>query len=69
MAVPQTYGEWRHCITVECGLKLTSGFIQARLAVWRNPKSEETVRFRQLYGGAHWQAVIGWFEQAERSVA
>jgi len=66
MAVPQNYEQWRHCITVECGLKLTPDFITERLTAWRNPQSEETTRFRQLYGDAHWQAVLGWFEQAQR---
>ncbi len=63
---PQNYDEWVHCITVECGIPLTSDFVSQRLAVWRNEGSEETQRFRKLYGDAHWQAVIGWFERAER---
>jgi len=68
VAVPQTYEQWRHCITVECGLALTPAFIKERLAVWRHDTAEETVRFRQRYGDAHWQAVVAWFEQAEQSV-
>lgn len=66
---PETYEQWHHCITVECGIPLTSEFITQRLAVWRNEVSEETARFRKLYGDAHWRAVLGWFEQAEQQLA
>ena len=41
-----------------------NAFIAERLAVWRNPQSEETLRFRRLYGDQHWKAVTAWFEQA-----
>jgi len=62
--IPRTYAQWRHCITVECGIPLSADFIAQRLAVWRNPGLEETQRFRRLYGDAHWQAVQRWFVQA-----
>jgi len=64
--IPQTYDQWRHCITVECGLDLTADYIAQRLAVWRNVRLEETQRFRRLYGDAHWQSVLGWFERAQK---
>jgi len=67
--IPQNYQEWRRCITEECGLALTADFIGARLAIWRDEKTFETGRFRELYGDAHWQAVIGWFEQAAKEVS
>jgi len=69
MAVPQTFEQWHHCITVDCGLTLTPTFIKERLTVWRDDNADETQRFRRLYGDAHWQAVLGWFEQAQRLVA
>jgi len=65
---PQNYEQWHHCITVECGIPLTPSFVAERIAVWRNEQSEETLRFRRLYGDDYWQAVIGWFEQAERQL-
>jgi len=67
--IPKNYSEWHHCITVECGLALTTDFIRERLAVWRDEKAFETERFRQLYGDAHWQAVMGWFEQAQQEIS
>ena len=66
---PQTYEQWRHCITVECSIPLTMEFVTRRLAVWRDETSAETARFRRLYGDAHWQAVIGWFEHAEHQLS
>ncbi|MEJ5150754.1 hypothetical protein [Comamonas sp. MYb396] len=62
--IPRTYAQWRHCISVECGIPLSADFIAQRLAVWRNPGLEETQRFRRLYGDAHWQAVQHWLVQA-----
>ena len=64
--IPGSFEEWHHCITVECGIPLTAEFVGERLAIWRNPKIEETVRFRSLYGDDHWHAVISWFERAAR---
>ena len=62
---PENYEQWRHCITVACGIPLTRSFVSQRLAVWRDESSEETLRFRRLYGDAYWQSVVSWFERAE----
>jgi len=61
---PETYEQWRHCITMECGIPLTPDFVARRLAVWRDAECEETLRFRRLYGDVHWRSVIEWFEHA-----
>ena len=63
-AVPETFEAWKYCITRECGIPLTAGFIRARLAVLDNPANEETTRFRRLYGEAHWRRVVTWFQRA-----
>jgi hypothetical protein len=69
--IPETYAQWRHCITQECGIALTRAFAEERLAVWSDPDAEETRRFEQLYGAAHRERVRRWFaealEQARRS--
>lgn len=65
---PENYAQWLHCITIECGIPLTSKFVADRLAVWRDEDSAETRRFRDLYGDAYLRAVINWFEQAEREL-
>ncbi len=62
--IPETYEQWHHCITVECGIPLTPEFVAQRLKVWKDENLEETARFRRLYGDAHWRQVIGWFERS-----
>ena len=64
--IPTTYEEWRHCISVEGGIPLTSDYIASRLGVWREEKTQETRRFRELYGDAYWRTIISWFERAEK---
>ncbi|MBB3102319.1 hypothetical protein [Azomonas macrocytogenes] len=67
-AIPENYAAWRHCITVQCGIPLTADFIQRRLQILRDPGEYETQRFAATYGTPHLQAVIGWYEQAEREL-
>ncbi|TFL10144.1 hypothetical protein CSC67_17375 [Pusillimonas caeni] len=67
--IPQSYEQWRHCIIVECGIALTSQYVEQRLSVWRNEALEETQRFRRRYGDRHWRAVQEWFERASRELA
>ena len=62
---PETYEQWRYCITVECGIPLTPEFVAQRLIIWRDVEAEETLRFRRCYGDAHWKSVVAWFELAE----
>ncbi|MGE0311108.1 MAG: hypothetical protein AB7P21_05740 [Lautropia sp.] len=62
--IPQTYEQWHHCITVECGIPLTRAFAEERLAVWSNPAADETRRFEQRFGAAHRERVRQWFAQA-----
>lgn len=67
--IPETYAQWHRCITVDCGLALTPAFIAQRLAAMADPQSEETLRFRRLYGDAHWQRVQRWFKLANDPAA
>ena len=64
--VPETYEEWRHCITVECGLELTPDFISKRITSLQNDKDHYTQQFVKLYGQQHLQQVLGWFRQAQQ---
>lgn len=66
--IPYDYATWHHCITVECGIELSLGFIHRRLQILHNPKEYEHQRFSQLYGEAHLQKVLVWFAQAEREM-
>ena len=60
--VPGSYEEWVHCITVECGLKLDPSYIQTRIAALNDPRQEHTRQFTRLYGDAHRERVIQWFQ-------
>lgn len=67
--IPDTYAQWHRCITVDCGIALTSTFIAQRLAVMADLQTEENLRFRRLYGDAHWQRVQRWFRLANDPAA
>lgn len=62
--IPASYAEWRQCIEVSCGLRLTADFVQERLAALRNPAEGYTRAFASQYGQAYLQQVISWYEQA-----
>ncbi|MEO1017907.1 MAG: hypothetical protein AAFY56_09460 [Pseudomonadota bacterium] len=64
--IPDTYERWRRCITVDCGLELTSAFINTRLAELRDASAHRTRRFVEYYGEDHRTRVITWFEQAQQ---
>lgn len=67
--IPETYERWRRCITLDCGLELTSAFIDDRLAELRNPSAHRTRRFVEHHGEAHRARVIDWFERARREAS
>lgn len=69
MTLPGSYAEWHRCITVGCGITLTPAYIEARIAELGNTEEAETKRFTELYGEAHRERVLGWFEQAGRELA
>ena len=63
-----TYEDWKHCITVLCGIPLTPNYIDKRLADLNNPNNHHTQKFIETWGNAHLQRVIGWFEQARQEI-
>jgi len=63
--LPKNYQEWKHCITVECGIELTPSYISQRLSALNNKKDHHTQNFVKLYGESHLQSVIDWFNQAQ----
>jgi hypothetical protein len=66
--IPETYLGWRHCITVHCGIPLTADFVARRIAALIRGEIEETLRFRKLYGDAHWRQVLAWFQRARQEL-
>ena len=63
------YEDWKHCITVQCKIKLTPDYVAKRIAALNNERDPMTARFIKLYGDAHLKRTIGWFEQASAELA
>ncbi|WP_020209956.1 hypothetical protein [Gilvimarinus chinensis] len=63
--VPQTYEQWRHCITEICQIPLTAEYIEKRLQSLNNPNDHTTAQFVQLYGEKQRIHTLQWFEQAK----
>ena len=65
--IPETYEEWRHCITVECGLELTPKYISERISALKNKDDHYTQQFVKRYGEQYLQQILSWFVQSKSS--
>ena len=65
--IPQTYDEWRHCITVECGLELSADYVAQRIYALQDEDDHYTQQFIKLYGHQYLQQVLGWFLQCQKN--
>ena len=63
-----TYDEWKHCITVVCGIPLTADYIQKRISELNDPNNYGTEKFKSTWGEAYLEMVIGWFERAKSEI-
>lgn len=68
MPALKSYEDWKHCITVLCGIPLTKSYIEQRLTALRDPSDYKTQKFVAMWGEEHRLRVIGWFEQARQEV-
>ena len=62
--VPATYAAWRHCIEVECGLRLEAGYIRQRIAALEDAADHHTQQLVRRWGEPHRQRVVAWFQRA-----
>ena len=62
--VPDTYEEWKHCITVDCGIPLTRNFIKERIAALVDMGDFHTQKFIESWGPAHHARTLAWFRRA-----
>jgi hypothetical protein len=67
--IPQNYDEWRHCITVECGIPLTTRFVEERITAMQDVNDFRTRQFVQLYGADYHRQVLAWFTQARDALS
>lgn len=63
-AIPQTYEDWEHCITVQCGIPLTASFIASRIKALEDESDFRTQKFIEAWGAAHHAKTLEWFRQA-----
>ena len=61
---PTTYEEWRHCITVDCGIPLTPKYVEERITALSNIKNHHTQQFIKVWGAARHSKTISWFQRA-----
>jgi len=66
--IPQNYEQWHHCITVECGIKLTASYIDDRIRSLTDKADFRTQQFIQLYGEDHHHSVLTWFQEAKQNL-
>jgi len=62
--IPASYEDWKHCITVLCGIPLTRSYVEARIAALGDPRNYATQRFAEVWGQAQLDRVRGWFADA-----
>ncbi|MEM1053131.1 MAG: hypothetical protein AAGI28_13660 [Pseudomonadota bacterium] len=67
--IPANYDEWEHCITVSCGIPLTTSFVARRIEALNNLRDHHTSKFVDTWGEAHRLQTIAWFEEAQRRLA
>ncbi len=66
MPALKSYEDWKHCITMLCGIPLTGPYIEQRPAALRDPANNTTQKFAGMWGDQHRLCVIGGFEQARQ---
>lgn len=62
--VPDNYEAWRHCIEVECGLRLDAEYVRQRIAALEDPGDHHTQQLVRRWGESHRQRVVAWFQRA-----
>lgn len=67
--VPNTYEDWKHCITVTCDIPLTPQYVEARIAALANDEDFHTQKFIERWGSAHHARTLAWFNQAAKELA
>jgi len=60
----ENYEDWKHCITIACGIPLTADYIEGRIKSLNNPSDHYTRKFIDNWGETHLVQIISWFERA-----
>jgi len=62
--IPQTFEEWEHCITVQCGIPLTPSFIAKRIAELEDESDFRTQQFIKTWDRDYHAKTVEWFRRA-----
>ncbi len=62
--VPETYEDWKHCITVKCDIPLTTRYVHERIATLTDDRDFHTQKFIERWGSAHYKRTLEWFRRA-----
>jgi hypothetical protein len=55
---PQSFEQWLHCITLECGIKLTKDFVSLSLSELTDRANPHTAQIIEIYGAQHYSNLI-----------
>jgi hypothetical protein len=66
--IPTNFEQWKHCIVKECGIPLTSAFVNARLEAMNDANNEYTRQFVKCYGNSHYENTMRWLNQAKENL-
>jgi len=64
-----TYEDWKHCITVSCGIPLTLDYVEKRIDELKDPNDFGTQKFKKTWGDEHREQIISWFEKAKAELS
>jgi hypothetical protein len=64
MQIFNSYHEWHSAITGPCGLTLTKGYCEERIAALMDESAPSTKPFIDTYGSDYRDQVVIWFRQA-----
>ena len=60
------YEDWKHCITVLCGIPLTPDYIEKRILDLGDLNNFHTRKFVNMWGEEHRIHILGWFDRAKQ---
>lgn len=62
--VPGSYDEWKHCITVDCGIPLTRAFVRERIGSLSDRQDFHTRRYIESWGEDQHARTLAWYRRA-----
>lgn len=67
--VPDSYEDWKHCITVKCDIPLTPRYVDERIAALTDDSDYNTQKFIERWGSQHHARTVAWFQRAKEELS